>query len=338
MPSTAPIISLAMIYYSHVNEDNIVEKQIVRACNPSTLYAIAGSGERVIALLDSPSIETVVAVDNNVCALYLLELKLTALKVLEVQQYLQFIGHHPGKAERLNVFEQIKHELGSEAAGYWERNKQLVEAGILHAGNFERYLAGLRPIVKVFLGKPFQEYLNGTSSKSYHSIRWDLLTWLFAQKFTYRLTNINDDAFLGNNVNASLIAAELREVVNANRQHRSFIFQLIFKGYLDGMKEDLPPSLQTALLDKVKLRLNSGDIKVHYTYAGIKDFIQQQEQIPSNSLFSLSDLLSFEKFSYLEDCLDHIQSASQGRSDVVVRCFLKNRLTTAQQRKMAERY
>ena len=47
----------------------------------SRVIAVAGSGERVLALMDNPSVDLLVAVDISREALFLLQLKIAALKV-----------------------------------------------------------------------------------------------------------------------------------------------------------------------------------------------------------------------------------------------------------------
>ena len=46
-----------MIYYSHVNEDNRVERELMTKGHFSSLWGIAGSGERVISLMDTDGIK-----------------------------------------------------------------------------------------------------------------------------------------------------------------------------------------------------------------------------------------------------------------------------------------
>ena len=83
-----------MLYYSHVNEDNNIEREIVFHNKPSTIFCISGSGERLISLLDTPGLKKVVAIDFNPEAQFLLNLKLTAIQNLSVNSYLDFIGFY----------------------------------------------------------------------------------------------------------------------------------------------------------------------------------------------------------------------------------------------------
>jgi len=64
-----------MLFYSHVNEDNTIERQLLQNSGCRHAVAIAGSGERVIALMDHESCKKITAVDFNKDALFLLQLK-----------------------------------------------------------------------------------------------------------------------------------------------------------------------------------------------------------------------------------------------------------------------
>ena len=68
-----------MIYYSHINEDNWVEKQLMDQGHFERLVTVCGSGERVISLLSHPHLSKVDVVDINIKALFLLELKIQLL-------------------------------------------------------------------------------------------------------------------------------------------------------------------------------------------------------------------------------------------------------------------
>ena len=111
-----------MIFYSHVNEDNFVERKILNSESYKDLFCIAGSGERLIALLDNPHLKRVHIIDNNKEALHLTELKLAALQTFSVDIYLDFIGVTDGKSNRIELFKKIKKELRVDCASFWQDN------------------------------------------------------------------------------------------------------------------------------------------------------------------------------------------------------------------------
>ena len=63
-----------MLYYSHVNEDNRVEKELLDSSAYATIVAVAGSGERILALMDNNICKEFHIVDVNDETLFLLQL------------------------------------------------------------------------------------------------------------------------------------------------------------------------------------------------------------------------------------------------------------------------
>lgn len=138
-----------MIYYSHVNEDNCVERNSFLGCSAKSLYAIAGSGERVIALMDCPTLKTVHLIDNNWDALYLCELKIAALGHLSVEDYLSFVGFAPASGQRWALFEVLKLMLSEGCRHFWATRQKNIEMGVCNCGHFEQFLQRANPIIRL---------------------------------------------------------------------------------------------------------------------------------------------------------------------------------------------
>jgi S-adenosylmethionine:diacylglycerol 3-amino-3-carboxypropyl transferase len=103
---------------------------------------------------------------------------------------------------------------------------------------------------------------------------------------------------------------------------------LIFKGHLRNMaKEIMPPSLQKHVLKRVGERLREGDLSLDYYHADLADVMSWQTSA-GPTLYSLSDILSFEDHGYLIDLLQNI--APNPKHIVVIRSFLRNRLGQAE--------
>src|SRR5829696_3313570 len=98
-----------MIYYSHINEDNRIERALLQQGSFPTAVVICGSGERVLSLMDNKVCKQIHVVDHNTEAIFLLQLKIVALSQLPVTSCLEFIGHHSmGGKERLDRFFSIE--------------------------------------------------------------------------------------------------------------------------------------------------------------------------------------------------------------------------------------
>ncbi|MCK5371771.1 MAG: DUF3419 family protein [Cyclobacteriaceae bacterium] len=317
-----------MIYYSHVNEDNTIERDLVFLHQPCTLYCITGSGERLISLLDAPGLSKVVAIDSNPEANFLLELKLKALQALEVEDYLHFVGYYEDSFNRLKVFDQIKTELKKESADYWLVRKGMINKGILYMGYFERYLERLRPITNLFLGKYFQQYVidQKIETGKFPDFRWSVLLKLLSSKSFYRVTRNTDLAFTSSGCDQQIISMALNKTLLDGSVDNNFMFHLIFKGHLRDMQTDLlPPSLQPKLLKRCKSRLMKEEIDIDYATSDLLELIGKKNYNTYDiSFFSISDILSFNDINYLVDITSVLKTNVFKTIHVVFRSFLRN--------------
>ena len=316
-----------MIYYSHVNEDNRIERQLLDASAYTEVVAIAGSGERVLALLDSITCNSFTVVDVNAEALFLFQLKLATLEVLSVEQYLQFCGHLPAKKEkRVQWYQQVEPKLSLCCRKYWQRNISSVEKGIFNAGQFERFLHRLRPAVNLFLGKNFQAIFSGTAplSKQFPNKRWKFINHLFSLRWIYRAAGNKDVAFISPDADIKQIPLALNKMIYSSRSAFSFIIHLVFKGHLRDMRsEDLPPSLQTEVLQSIKDKLLTSSLRIAFHQVDLLSYVKQAYQSSESSVFySISDILSFENHYYLEELLS---LTARNKNMIVWRTFLRNR-------------
>ena len=324
---TPTLIQINMLYYSHVNEDNRIERELLQSSGCAGVAAVTGSGERIIALMDYESCTHFHAIDTNEEALFLLQLKLAALETLSIEDYWQFTGHQASsKDKRRKWFEQLQFKLSPSCKKYWERNTGIVEKGIVDSGHFEKFLRRVRPSVNFFLGNRFLSVLSGNSpfSSGFPKRKWKIITRLFSWQWIYKIWGNKDVAFTGNNAAIDQIPVALNQIIYNSEAQSCFMAHLIFKGHLREMSEtSLPPSLQKSVLQKVKQRLISSEIKVHYHHTDILTFaknsnLKQQQPV----FYSLSDILSFENPDYLNELLTKI---SDPGNTIVWRAFLRNR-------------
>ena len=337
----APFIHPDMLYYSHVNEDNSIERKLLLAGDYSVVVAVAGSGERVLAIMDNKSVKRILAIDVNEEALFLLQLKVALLINLTIEDYLKFIGHENSEIPfRKKCFEEVKSHLTQSCRVYWECKPQGIEQGILYAGHFEIFLERIRPLVISFLGKTFLRVLSEENFRPtpFQQLKWKLLSFFFSKKWIYKLWGNKDTAFIGRGASLERIPAALDFLIKSGQAASSFITHLIFKGHLRDMKEsNLPVSLQKQALQKIKERLITAELCIEYHTGDLLEFVKTYKNNAANQTFySASDILSFENHSYLADLLKNILNTPD--NIIVVRSFLRNRLSLPQLKELASTY
>lgn len=319
-----------MIYYSHVNEDNLAERNSMSGSQYDSLYVIAGSGERVIALLDHPGLESVHLIDNNREALYLCELKLAALENLSVDDYLGFVGFFATSGTRWDSFKGLKHKLSDGCGSYWEGRRSMIEQGICNCGHFEQFLKRANPILRRFLWKAFFQCLDQKKSSwmQFPYFKWRLVKTLFSYRLTYQLFGMRDPAFISKDALLEAIPAALQKSMDEDRTNESCLFHLVFKGHLRDMPaKNLPPSFQRAVLTRVKESLQLGKLKMHYHCDDLLDTLKELKfESKESRFFSVSDIMSFADMSYLNAVILRISKIQNGSNTLVFRSFVRHRL------------
>ena len=138
-----------------------------------------------------------------------------------------------------------------------------------------------------------------------------------------------DPAFIGKNGQLKVIPAALHRSLRQGTARRSFMVHLVFFGNFALMPADaLPPSMQVQVLEKIRQRLRSGQLVVHYRCGDLLETCKILK-IGSGSFFSLSDILSFEDQYYLQECIQCIFH-KQPNAMLVARAFVRNRFREGQ--------
>ena len=329
-----------MIWYSHVNEDNRAERELLLQGGYDQVICVTGSGERALALMDVGSLRSFHTIDINPEANYLLELKLATLKQLGERDYLAscgLLGERP--RHDATTTGDILESLSPSCRDYWRKRMDLLLAGVAHCGHFERFLGRIRPMLQAALGKSFEECF----VRPYNSLqkfpfkRWNFLLRLFSQRWIYLLMGNRDPAFVAPGTEPFLISRALQKTLEEDRVMASFMFHLIFRGALDAMpSEQLPPSLRKEVLEGILLKLrepgfllqfHEGDLKATVAAWPMQDF--------SRTFFSISDILSFADFDYL---LEFLELLNGEEIAVVFRSFLRHGLSRVQMETLENRF
>ncbi|MGB5388055.1 MAG: DUF3419 family protein [Eudoraea sp.] len=320
-----------MIFYSHVNEDSIPEHTMMTTASFSNMVTVAGSGERVIALMDHESLESIIIVDPNIEALYLTELKITALGLFSVSEYLFFIGYKSSlnDLDRKDLFSKVIKRLSKNCGIYWKTNLGIIIKGkLLLCGHFERFLYRVSLLMRFLFYSRIDSMMHYPYAdwNGYEKSLWKILKKLFTYKMSYVLMGNKDPAFIHEDAELSYIIRAFQESFDKNEQLNSFFIQLLFKGNLQEMpKEALPNSLSEAFLTKVKKRLEQKKITMEYHQTDLLTYLQKEKEF-ERTFISTSDILSFELPKYMNTILGLVSKQNGDTSNHIVwRSFLKHR-------------
>jgi S-adenosylmethionine:diacylglycerol 3-amino-3-carboxypropyl transferase len=140
MPDAAPPIAerarFDLVRYANVWEDAEVLCAALRPAPGRRLLSIASGGDNTFALLAAGA--EVVAADLSPAQLAVVELKRAAIRRLEREEALAFLGVRPA-ADRLAVYARLETDLPEPVQAFWRGRPEEVATGIVHHGKFERY-------------------------------------------------------------------------------------------------------------------------------------------------------------------------------------------------------
>jgi S-adenosylmethionine-diacylglycerol 3-amino-3-carboxypropyl transferase len=129
----------AGIRYASVWEDaDVLCRALAPRAKGGKVLSIASAGDNALALL-SLGARRVVAVDLNPDQLACVEIRRAAFAGLPDPQVAPFLGVGPDPGRR-RAYDGLRHRLEPAARRFWDAHPDWVEAGVMHAGRFERYL------------------------------------------------------------------------------------------------------------------------------------------------------------------------------------------------------
>lgn len=137
------------IHYSNCHEDFLMLKKYL-SNHEKEILSIASGLDNSLAFLVNDNVH-VVAFDNNPSQVALGELKKTAIKVLDYEEFLILLGLKDGN--RLDIYKKVSTCLNDSSKNYFDNHLFLIELGLVHIGRFEYYFRLFRKKVFPLLTK-----------------------------------------------------------------------------------------------------------------------------------------------------------------------------------------
>jgi S-adenosylmethionine-diacylglycerol 3-amino-3-carboxypropyl transferase len=144
------------------------------------ILSIASGGDNSLALVGEGA--EVVAADLSRAQLACVELKIAAIRELDDNDLLAFLGLRPS-SERFAVFERkLRPRLSERADVFWNERPDAVAAGILHVGKFESYFKFFRTrVLPLVHGRDTVSNLflarDAVGRRDFYERRWNNRRW-----------------------------------------------------------------------------------------------------------------------------------------------------------------
>lgn len=312
--------------YSLGNEDWHVEAQGLRPGAHDHAVCVTASGDRSLHFLMTDCAQ-VTSIDMNPVQNHLLDLKLAAIKKLDFEKYLDFLGLN-STTHRQAIFNELKSELTSkETLDFWENHQGMIKKGVIYQGKTERLTHFGGKFIQLFrphLTDLFS-FTDINEQREYLNQKWDTTIWrhliqmLIGSKlikFILRdpgLTKAELAITPGEYVYSRMI-----HYLQENLARKSPMLQLIFTGRL------LPEAYFPYLTWEGFSRIQKNPGRLKYETGNIVDFLNTHE--PNQfDCFSMSDIASYMPQSAFEQLLNGIIHSAKPNARFCLREFMSLR-------------
>ena len=131
------VLQEAIIRYSQVWEDYDMLIKGLKIDQDDHILSIASAGCNALAmLLEEP--RSVTAVDLNPSQTAVCHLKKAAILNLYYEEFIVLMGVRTGQS-RWDLYQQIRPEMPEDAQAFWDKNREIIENGIVFCGRLETY-------------------------------------------------------------------------------------------------------------------------------------------------------------------------------------------------------
>ncbi|MCC5847665.1 MAG: DUF3419 family protein [Verrucomicrobia bacterium] len=172
-------VKFDFIRYANCWEDADILCEALQPAPGKRIFSIASGGDNAFALLAEGA--EVLAADLNPAQLTVVELKAAAIRTLERDDLLAFLGIHPA-SNRPETYQTLRNTLGPGARTWWDTQPDAIARGIIHAGKFERFLRtfGQRVLPLVHRRRTIDALMHPRSPEeriTFYRNTWDNRRW-----------------------------------------------------------------------------------------------------------------------------------------------------------------
>ena len=305
------------IRYSQCWEDPLILEEGLKITTKDAILSITSGGDNSLFLL-SLNPKRVISIDKNPFQNYLLELKLVAIRTLEYEEILSFLGITKD-SRRIEKYQQLKSTLSRDSRNFWDENKEYIKKGVIHCGKFEKYTSFFRKLVLPFiLSKKKREDMLGLSlikQKSFYdrnvnTWRWKLLFGIFFSEKVMKFIGREKSFFKYNRDKVS--EAYFRRVERGLTKipfNKNYFFAYFLKGNYS--LDNLPEYLKSKNVEKIKINFK----KINITTENLGSFLDGYSETITK--FNLSDIFEMLSEQESNDLLNKIERISKRNSRVI---------------------
>lgn len=318
--------------YTLANEDTRVEYELLKE-GQRHVFSIAGSGARCLPLI-AKNPQEITIVDMSPSQIYLVELRLAAMRTLSYEEYLFFMGYRGALVvgddkgdSRYDLFSRL--ELSEACKEYWTtRAEGWSQKGFILLGRWESHFQKLGKLFRDQLKCDFSPIFYAQSLAEqkelfdYHwpSLRWSGFLRIAASEYVFNKF-LYKGHFSGGKERKTdqrapweMIDQEFKRIFQTQLVRKNYFFQILFLGEIR-FEEGLPLEAQRHVVDAVK----KSSTRVHYQVGNLLEVLPAKPW----DFVSLSDTISYLDPQAANQILQNLHVDTKSGSRVVIRSFLR---------------
>lgn len=312
--------------YSLGNEDWLVEAQALQIKPRDKAICVTASGDRSLHLLMTDC-ASILSVDMNPIQTYLLELKLAAIKELDYEKYLTFLGCYDS-SHRISMYHDLQSSLSSKARIFWNDHLKMIKKGIIYQGFVERFTYATSYLFKLFKQKHIsilfsftdlneqRDYIQKEFSKLYLKQLLDIFLNKRALQYFIRDPGLIE---ADESINpANYIYKKIENFLRRHLARKSPLLQLILLGKI------LPDAYFPYLTYDGYHKIRSNPERLNYVTDNIVKVLLESEPA-SFDCFSMSDIASYMPQEAFLQLLAGIQHTAKPGARFCIREFMSKR-------------
>ncbi len=258
-------VQLSELIFTMSWEDPESDRKALQISPGDSLITITSGGCNTLSfLLHDPG--KVYAVDINPKQSYLLDIKICAMRNLDYETYLEFLGIRPSNVRR-EIFESIKRDLGPDSLAFWNSNARLLKKGILGTGRYERFIRIFRLLLSFMQGRSRIRNIFEQSTideqreyfeKTWNTCRWRGIFKVFFNKRMLARRGLSADYFQFGDSSVtfadSFFLRTKHVMTDIPVRSNYFLAQYLLGRYLT--EENMPPYLLRENYEIIKSRID----------------------------------------------------------------------------------
>jgi len=294
-------IELYKLIFTQNWEDPESDRKALQISPRDAIMTITSGGCNTLEFLCYDP-EIIYAIDINPSQSFLLEMKIAAMKTLNYDQFIEFLGLQPSD-NRIEQYQNIRKYLSEEAAQFWDHHLKIIAKGFLIRGRYENFVKYVGKLIQFIQGRKRVRGLlskeNLDRQKEFYDKFWDtrrtrLIFNLFFNKYILARKGLKADYFHFDDGSASFAESFFKKFSHAARNipiDSNYFLQLYLMGEYRTLLE-APRYLQIEHYEMIKSRVN----RIHIVTDDAKKWLMSMPEfsIDCFSLSNICELMSLE--------------------------------------------